>query len=83
MARWMVDHGARYLVLVSRSGAAAGKVKTLIDELTALGAKVIVKLCDVSDSRSVNDLVHSGMAGMPEIKGVIHGAMVLKVRHFP
>jgi len=79
MARWMVDQGARNLVLVSRSGTVAGKVKTLIDELASVGAKVIVKRCDVSDSNSVETLIRKEMAGMPEIKGVIHGAMVLKV----
>ena len=79
MARWMVDHGARNLVLVSRSGTVAGKVKTLIDDLAAIGAKVIVKRCDVADSNSVHTLIHQEMAGMPEVKGVIHGAMVLKV----
>ncbi|KAN0113308.1 BcPKS8, polyketide synthase [Hyaloscypha variabilis] len=77
MARWMVDHGARNLVLVSRSGIVAGKVKTLIEELAIVGAKVIVKKCDVANSGSVDTLIKE-MAGMPEIKGVIHGAMVLK-----
>jgi KR domain len=81
MARWMVDHGARNLVLVSRSGTVAGKVKVLIDELTAIGAKIIVRKCDVADSGSVNALIQGDMTGMPEVKGVIHGAMVLKVRN--
>jgi NADPH:quinone reductase-like Zn-dependent oxidoreductase len=81
MAKWMVDHGARNLVLVSRTGTVAGKVKKLIDELTVLGAMVIVKRCDVSDSASVNALIHKDMAGMPKVKGVVHGAMVLNVSH--
>ncbi|KAE9375121.1 BcPKS8, polyketide synthase [Stipitochalara longipes BDJ] len=78
MARWMVDHGARNLVLVSRSGTVAGKVKTLVSELTAVGANISIKRCDVSDSSSVNALIRKDMVGMPEIKGVVHGAMVLK-----
>jgi hypothetical protein len=79
MARWMVDHGARNLVLVSRTGTVSCKVKILIDELSAIGVKVNVKGCDVSDSSSVNSPIQKDMAGMPGIKGVVHGAMVLNV----
>lgn len=79
MARWMVHHGARNLVLVSRSGTVAGKVKTLIDDLTSIGATIVVRQCDVSDSNSVNTLVKRGMVDMPEVRGVVHGAMVLNV----
>jgi hypothetical protein len=82
MARWMVDHGARNLVLVSRTGTVSCKVKTLIDELSDIGVKVNVKGCDVSDSNSVNSLIRNDMAGMPGIKGVVHGAMVLNVSIF-
>ena len=60
-----------------------GKVKTLIEELAIVGAKVIVKKCDVANSASVYTLIKKEMAGMPEIKGVIHGAMVLKVSNIP
>jgi len=77
MARWMVSQGARNIVLVSRSGAITPKVQTLIDELA--GANIVVKSCDVSNEASVNDLIHKGMLDLPEIRGVVHGAMVLNV----
>lgn len=80
MARWMVSKGARNLALVSRSGSATGKVKELIDELSTIGAQVVVRKCDVSDSVSVRKLIGSELAGMPEVRGVVHGAMVLHVR---
>ena len=79
MARWMVNKGARNLVLVSRSGSAGGKVKELIDELALVGAKILVQKCDVADAVSVANLISKDLVGMPEIKGVIHGAMVLDV----
>jgi NAD(P)-dependent dehydrogenase (short-subunit alcohol dehydrogenase family) len=82
MARWMVSKGARNLVLVSRNGSATGKVKELIDDLGATGAQVVVRRCDVSDSASVQKLIASELVGMPEVKGVVHGAMVLRVRSF-
>ena len=77
----MVGKGARYIILVSRSGSATGKVKELIDELATVGATIVVRRCDVSSSASVNNLISNELAGLPEIKGVIHGAMVLRVSY--
>lgn len=79
MARWMVGKGARNIVLVSRSGASTGKVNELHGELSALGANIIVRRCDIADSDSVERLVGSELVDMPEVRGVVHGAMVLRV----
>ena len=79
MARWMVSKGARNLILLSRSGSATGKVKELIDEVAAVGATITVRRCDVANINSVHHLIDYGLVGMPEIRGVIHGAMVLRV----
>ncbi|KAI0015978.1 ketoacyl-synt-domain-containing protein [Xylariomycetidae sp. FL0641] len=78
MARWMVGRGARHLVLVSRSGSATGKVKELIDEAAEARAEVVVRRCDVADPSEVEELITDGLEGMPPIKGLIHGAMVLR-----
>ncbi|KAL5321033.1 hypothetical protein ACEPPN_011843 [Leptodophora sp. 'Broadleaf-Isolate-01'] len=78
MARWMVGKGARNLVLLSRTGSATGKVKELIDELTQLGANVVVRSCDVVDTSSVENIVTKELVNMPPVRGVVHGAMVLR-----
>ncbi|KAI5920277.1 hypothetical protein F4810DRAFT_438322 [Camillea tinctor] len=78
MARWMVGRGARHLVLVSRSGSATGKVKALIDEAAELGAEIVVRRCDVADPIEVEDLINNGLEGLPPVRGLIHGAMVLR-----
>ncbi|CAG8983017.1 hypothetical protein HYALB_00010143 [Hymenoscyphus albidus] len=77
MARWMVKNGAKTIVLVSRTGSAAGKVKDLIDESAAVGATVVVAPCDVADKASVEKLITTGFTRFPQVKGVVHGAMVL------
>jgi acyl transferase domain-containing protein/NADPH:quinone reductase-like Zn-dependent oxidoreductase len=79
MARWMVGKGARNLVLVSRTGSATGKVKELIDDLATSGARIAVRKCDVANSESVENLIKNELIGMPEVRGVVHGAMVLHV----
>jgi len=84
MARWMVSKGAKNIVLISRSGSATGKVKELIDELAVVGANIVVRRCDVTDSASVNNLIVNELVGLPSIRGVVHGAMVLHVSYpFP
>ncbi|KAJ0161416.1 Lovastatin diketide synthase LovF [Colletotrichum tanaceti] len=78
MARWMIEHGARNLVLLSRSGSATGKVKVLVDEAAEEGAHVAVRACNVADKASVDQLFNAGLKGLPPVRGVIHGAMVLR-----
>ncbi|PQE28509.1 beta-ketoacyl synthase domain-containing protein [Rutstroemia sp. NJR-2017a WRK4] len=78
MARWMVTKGASHLVLISRSGSATGKVKELVDELTTLGANVLVRKCDVARKDSVDNLLSNELDNMPPVRGVVHGAMVLR-----
>ncbi|KAI1864983.1 uncharacterized protein JN550_008529 [Neoarthrinium moseri] len=77
MSKWMISRGARNLVLVSRSGSATGKVKELVDQAAEQGANVVVRRCDVANPADVEDLVNQGLEGMPPVRGLIHGAMVL------
>ncbi|MFM8684280.1 MAG: MDR/SDR family oxidoreductase, partial [Chthoniobacterales bacterium] len=47
LARWLVEQGARHLVLTSRQGAAAEGASELIAELNASGAEVLAVAADV------------------------------------
>jgi NADPH:quinone reductase-like Zn-dependent oxidoreductase len=77
MSRWMIEKGARHIVLISRSGKATGKVGQLVEEAKSQGAQVVVKPCDVSDKAQVERLIKEGISHLPPVKGVIHAAMVL------
>jgi NAD(P)-dependent dehydrogenase (short-subunit alcohol dehydrogenase family) len=79
MAKWMSSKGARDIVLVSRSASVNEQVQALIDELSVNGTHVIVKPCDVSSRQSVENLIKEEMKDLPPIRGVVHGAMVLRV----
>lgn len=79
MAKWMVSNGAKTIVLVSRTGSATGKVKDLIDESATVGASIVVAQCDVANKASVEKLINNGLTGFPQVRGVVHGAMVLNV----
>lgn len=75
----MVGKGAVNIVLISRSGSAIGKVKELIDEMAGFGANILVRRCDVANPGSVDNLIHNELVGLPPVRGVVHGAMVLRV----
>lgn len=78
MCRWMVAKGARNVVLISRSGSVTGKVKELVDEMSAIGANIVVRPCNVVNRAEVDELI-SGLQNLPPIRGVVHGTMVLRV----
>ncbi|KAK0707635.1 polyketide synthase [Lasiosphaeris hirsuta] len=78
MARWMVCKGAKNVVLISRSGSVTGKVKDLVEELAAAGANIVVRPCNVVNKAEVDELIASGLQGLPPVRGVVHGTMVLR-----
>ncbi|KAK7994631.1 polyketide synthase [Apiospora marii] len=78
VAKWMVAHGARHVVLVSRSGGNDKKVRKVVREAAQQhGASVVVKTCDVASEEAVRSLVSECNATMPAVCGVVHAAMVL------
>jgi acyl transferase domain-containing protein/acyl carrier protein len=76
-AKHLVEgHGARHLLLVSRSGPEAAGAKELKGELAELGAEVRIAACDVSDRRQLEDLLAS-IPGEHPLGAVIHAAAAL------
>ncbi|KAJ5902692.1 hypothetical protein N7495_003220 [Penicillium taxi] len=84
MAKWMSAKGARNIVLVSRRASPVNdKVQLLIDEMALDGTIITVKACDVSSKYSVETLIKEDMKDLPPVRGVVHGAMVLRVMRHP
>ncbi len=76
VARWMVERGARNLMLVGRRGStndAGSKLK----ELEKSGAQIVVAQADVSSHADVVRLLADINKSMPPLKGIFHAAMVL------
>ncbi|OIW26979.1 ketoacyl-synt-domain-containing protein [Coniochaeta ligniaria NRRL 30616] len=76
MTRWMIEHGARHIVLVSRSGSQDLKVQHLLDEAHGIAA-VRVVVCDIADEEQVQRLVDTCSKTMPPICGIVNAAMAL------
>ncbi|HXS47114.1 MAG TPA: SDR family NAD(P)-dependent oxidoreductase [Solirubrobacterales bacterium] len=69
-------HGARHLLLVSRSGAEAEGATELRAELEKLGAEVRIESCDVADRDQLAKLIDS-IDPKHSLGAVIHSAVVL------
>ncbi|MGW4128211.1 SDR family NAD(P)-dependent oxidoreductase [Amycolatopsis japonica] len=74
VARWLADHGARYLVLVGRNGVMTSAAAQDVADLTARGVKVRVHKADISDHDQVRSLLSRVRAFLPPLGGIVHGA---------
>ncbi|BAZ20881.1 beta-ketoacyl synthase [Kalymmatonema gypsitolerans NIES-4073] len=75
VARWMVEQGARQLVLIGRSEA-SDEAQSTLRELEQLGAKVLVQKADVSNKGDMVNMLEAVQASMPPLRGIVHAAGV-------
>ena len=66
-------HGVTDLVLVGRRGEEAPGADTLAAGLREAGARVRIVSCDVADREAVAEM----LAGIPDLRGVVHAAGAL------
>jgi NAD(P)-dependent dehydrogenase (short-subunit alcohol dehydrogenase family) len=77
LARWLVDHGAKNLILLSRNAVSSPHARELQSSLTVLGVNVALRNCDTADLTSLQTVLEDCGKTMPPVRGVIHGGMVL------
>jgi acyl transferase domain-containing protein len=78
VAQWLVENGARHLVLMGRSAPSAEASATL-SKLEQMGVQIMVAQADVSQVGQVARVLSEIESSMPPLKGVIHAAGVLDV----
>ncbi len=78
--KWLVERGARYLVLIGRKGLVSDEAQATIRELESQGATILSKACDVADSDALTAVFDEVRVTLPPITGIIHAAMVLDDR---
>lgn len=78
LAIYMARCGAKHLITMSRSGAEDDRSRKVVEDLTSLGATVIVAKGDISN---LDDVTRVFQESTLPIKGVIQGAMLLRVSH--
>jgi NAD(P)-dependent dehydrogenase (short-subunit alcohol dehydrogenase family) len=81
IAAWMVDGGARRLVLVGRGAGRPGAREALRD-LQERGARIELIAADVSRAQDVAEVLSRIRATKSPLRGVIHSAGVVRDGHF-
>jgi len=79
-AEWLVDRGARHLVLLSRRGAPAGadEAHTVLTRLEKRGIDVRAIACDITDRAALNTVLQQIAQSAAPLRGIIHAAMVIE-----
>ncbi|OBK35451.1 hypothetical protein A5658_08640 [Mycobacterium sp. 1245111.1] len=75
-ASWMVERGARHLVLLGRRPASEAGQRA-IDELRANGSEVVYARGDVTQADQLASVLDSIRTTMPPLRGVVHAAGIL------
>lgn len=74
VTRWMVERGARYLLLPRR---ATTEHASRVAELETLGATVVVVEADIGDPAAVAHVFETAGGALPPLRGILHIAGVL------
>ncbi len=77
LAAWLVDCGARHLILTGRSGASTPEAEKFVQELHGRGAEVQVVRADIGSPDDVIALLSQIRASGRLLAGVFHLAMVI------
>ncbi|NUO79142.1 SDR family NAD(P)-dependent oxidoreductase [candidate division KSB1 bacterium] len=73
IAQWMVAHGARHLVLISRS-APNEYAQAAVREMESRGAQIVIEQADVADEMRMTEVFSHLDQTLPRLRGVIHSA---------
>jgi myxalamid-type polyketide synthase MxaB len=75
-AHWLVEQGARHLVLLGRNEPSP-QIQESLDEIKALGAELHIAKTDVSRTDQLQEVLNHIAENMPPLSGIIHAAGVL------
>ncbi len=78
IAKWMVQRGAKHLVLSGRSQTLRPAASSAIAAMESEGASINVIPADITRPESVREVLATIDSTMPKLAGVIHTAMVLE-----
>jgi acyl carrier protein len=76
-AHWLVERGARHLVLAGRGGADTPERQAFVQELQAQAVEVVCVKCDLADAAAVRSLFTTLASRAQPLRGVFHTAGVI------
>ncbi len=78
LGRWLVERGARHLLLISRRGEVTPEERPALEALETMGVTVYPISCDVTDRTELEKLLTSCKSELPPIRGIIHAATTIE-----
>ncbi|XXH02126.1 polyketide synthase [Hypoxylon texense] len=81
LAYWMIEQGARNLVLLGRSGAAGPEIQKLLKQYEGTDVRIRAPPCDVGSREDLIKALESAK-DLPRVRGVVHGALLLSDKLF-
>ena len=82
ITQFMVAHGAKNIVLLSRRNLPLHERIMIADELSQEGTTIYILTCDIANRGMVEDVIQHCKTSLPPIKGLVQAAMVLDVSSF-
>ncbi|MGO3223862.1 MAG: SDR family NAD(P)-dependent oxidoreductase [Halomonas sp.] len=76
-AQWLVDKGARQLILLSRSGAASEEAQAAVAAFEQQGVKVLAAACDITDRAALAEVLARVKGELAPLRGIVHAATVI------
>ncbi|MGY4878715.1 SDR family NAD(P)-dependent oxidoreductase [Vreelandella aquamarina] len=76
-AQWLVDKGAKALILLSRSGPASEEAQSAVAAFEAQGVNVLAAACDITDREALADVLAKAHQTLPPLHGIVHAATVI------
>ncbi|MGM0615572.1 MAG: SDR family NAD(P)-dependent oxidoreductase [Pseudomonadota bacterium] len=76
-AQWLVDKGAKALILVSRSGPTSEEAQAAIAAFEGQGVTVLAAACDITDRQALAGVLADARQTLPPLHGIVHAATVI------
>nr|APX43987.1 polyketide synthase [Pestalotiopsis microspora] len=81
LAYWMIENGARNVVVLGRSGASGPEVQKLLAAYQNTDVCVRALACDVGSKEELSQVLNS-IRDLPPVRGVVHSALLLSDKLF-
>ncbi|HAZ98040.1 MAG TPA: polyketide synthase, partial [Halomonas sp.] len=75
-AQWLVDKGARELILLSRSGPASDEAQAAVAAFEAQGVKVLAAACDITNRDALAKVLERAKSELSPLRCIVHAATV-------
>jgi NADPH:quinone reductase-like Zn-dependent oxidoreductase/acyl transferase domain-containing protein len=77
--RWLVQAGAKNLIVPSRRGLADKASKALVADLQSNGVRIAAPSCDITDRDGLEKAISVAISDMPPVRGCIQSSAVFAV----